>query len=477
MRSQLQRRLTYGANVAVALVLAAVLVVMANWLANKYPYRHDFVQTSDLYRLSDKTKSVLRALPTNVHFYVFSNPQDSELYGKLDRLLQAYGDVSRRVSFTMVDSIRDIAKFRALVRELSVDAPDTVVVVYGDQKKVLGEMDLADFRFAHDYNTGGQIKKMSQYKAEQAFTSALLELMHPVKLTTQFSVKHGEKSIFVFGADGLSEARRFLARDNLEAQPLELVTLQSLTPSNCALLIVAGPTKPFLEAEVNLLRRYLLDGGRALLLLDPELKSGLEDLLLEFNVKVGNNVVVDPERRLPYASPLQLVAALYGDHPITRRLQTFTMFFLVRSVAVRDPQNSVNVADELILTGNKGWGEVKTEGDTFRFNEEEDLPGPVSVGVTVENKKSGMRLIVIGDSDFITNCEIVQGANRDLFLNAVNWLLKREFLVAIGTKTVVEMKRLELDSLQLTVVTVLVIGVIPALALVAGLAVWLTRRR
>lgn len=43
MRSQTLRRLTYGANVAVALVLAAALVVMANWLANKYPRRHDFV--------------------------------------------------------------------------------------------------------------------------------------------------------------------------------------------------------------------------------------------------------------------------------------------------------------------------------------------------------------------------------------------------------------------------------------------------
>ncbi len=477
MRSQLQRRLTYGANVTVALALAGILVVMANWLANKYPYRHDFVQTSDLYRLADKTKSVLHELATNVHFYVFSNPQDSELYGKLDRLLRAYGDVSRRVSFTMVDSIRDIAKLRALVRKLSVDAPDTVVVVYGDQKKVLGEMDLADFRFEHDYNTGGQIKKLRLFKAEQAFTSALLELMHPVKLTTRFTVKHGEKSIFVSGADGLSEARRFLDRDNLESAPLELVTLQALTQSNCSLLIVAGPVKPFLEAEVNLLRRYLRDGGRALILLDPELKSGLEELLAEFNVNVGNNVVVDPERHLPYASPLQLIIGIDGDHPITRRLQSFTMFFLARSITVRDAQNSVNVAEELIVTGDKGWGEIKTEGDTFRFDAAEDLAGPVSVGVTVENKKSGMRLVVIGDADFITNREIVQGDNRDLFLNAVNWLLKREFLVAIGTKTVVEMKRLDLDKRQLTVVTVSVIGVIPALALVAGLAVWLTRRR
>jgi hypothetical protein len=153
------------------------------------------------------------------------------------------------------------------------------------------------------------------------------------------------------------------------------------------------------------------------------------------------------------------------------------MFFLARSVSIRDPRNTVNVGDELIMTGRRGWGETRTDGDTFRFDEGEDLRGPVSVGVAVENQKSGLRLVVIGDADFITNREIVQGGNRDLFLSAANWLLKREFLVAVETKTVVEMKRLELNKPQLNIITLTVIGVVPALALAVGLMVWLLRRR
>jgi len=318
---------------------------------------------------------------------------------------------------------------------------------------------------------------MKAFKAEQAFTSAILELMSPIKQNVKFSVKHGEKSIYVYNADGLSEAKRFLARDNLEVEPLELIALPDLAQTNCDVLVIAGPTRKFLDPEINVLRRYLLNGGRALILLDPEIATGLEPLLKEFNVTVGNNVVVDPERRLPYASPLQLVIGLYGDHPITRRLQTFTMFFLARSVSVLDAGNTVNVASELLMTGRRGWGETETDGDTFRFDEDKDLVGPVSVGVTVENEKSGLRLIVIGDADFITNREITQGGNRDLFLNSVNWLLKREFLVSVGTKTIVEMKRLELDKFQLSVITLLVIGVVPALSLLAGLFVWLARRQ
>jgi len=477
MRSQLKRRLTYGANITVALLLAVALAVMANWLANKYPRRHDFIQTSDLYKLSDKTRNVLTALKTNVHFYVFSNPEDSELYTKLERLLAAYKDCSRQVDFTMVDSIRDIAKLRALVREMEVNEPDTVVVQYGDQKKLLTEMAMADFTFDHDFYTGNQIKRMKTFKAEQAFTSAILELMNPVKQHVKFSVKHGEKGILVYNADGLSDARRYLQRDNLEVEPLELIALPSLAETNCDVLVIAGPTRKFLEPEINVLRRYLLSGGRAMVLLDPEIESGLEPLLQEFNVAVGNNIVVDPARRLPYASPLQLVIGVYGRHPVTRALQTFTMLFLARAVSVIDAGNTVNIGTDLLETSPRGWGETDTGGDTFRFDEDKDQPGPVTVGVAIANEKTGMRLVVIGDADFITNREISQGGNRDLFLNGVNWLLNREFLVLVGTKTIVEMKRLELDKFQLSMITLLVMGVVPALSLLAGLFVWLARRQ
>ncbi|MCX7848073.1 MAG: GldG family protein [bacterium] len=477
MRSQFVRRLTYGSNVALAVVLAAALVVMVNWLANKYPRRHDFIQTSDLYQLSEKTKNVLKELRQDVEFYYFSNPQESELYSKIERLLKAYQAETPHVKVRLADTIRDIAELRKLVRELSVDEPDTVVIKYGEGKKVLTEMKLADFRFLHDDYTGGQIKKLKTLKAEQAFTSAILELMNPVKIQARFTVHHGEKSTQSYGDDGYSEARRYLERDGISVSPIELVGLQEVSGTNCDVLIIAGPTKRFMDYEINLIRRYLNQGGRAVIALDPEMETGIEELVSEYNVKVGKDIVVDPELQLPYASPLQLIAARYSGHPITRRLQTYTTFFLARSVSVADYQNEVNRAEELVTTTRRGWGETETEKDTFKFNEGEDVEGPVSVGVAVENKKTGMRMVVVGDADFFTNREIGNGANRDLFLNMVNWAMKREYLVAIGAKTVKEMRRLDLNALQLWAVTIMVMVVVPLLAVLAGIVVYLRRRQ
>ena len=475
MRKQFTRRIAFGANVALSIILILALVVMANWIAKKYPKNYDFVQTSNLYKLSDKTKNIIKSLNQDVEFYVFSNPQDSELYSKIQRLLKAYNTVSPRVKLTMVDPVRDINKVRILARDLNVEEPDTVVVKIGDNKKVLTEMDMADFKFRHNDYTGGQIKDMKQFKAEQAFTSAILELINPKKIYAKFTVKHGEKNIFGYKNDGMSEAKRYLLRDNITAEPIELISLSEIT--NCDVLVVAGPTRKFLPHEVNLVRHYLNNGGRAMIMLDPEMESGLEPLMKEYNVKIGNDIVVDPERQIPSLSPMQLFIGLYKDHPITRTLKTFTIFPIARSVSVLDDDNKVNVARALAMTSGRGWGETDTDSEKFKFDLNTDNEGPISVTVIVENNKTGMRIAVFGDSDFVSNRNFPTGANKDIFMNTINWLVKRELLISIGPKTITEMKRLNFNAFQLKMITIIVIVAVPLASVIAGFIVYLRRKQ
>ncbi len=475
MRKQFTRRITFGANVALSIILVFALVVMANWIAKKYPKSYDFVQTSNLYKISDKTKNILNSLNQKVEFFVFSNPQDSELYSKIQRLLKAYKNVSPNVEFTMVDPVRDINKVRLLARDLNVEEPDTVVVKIGENKKVLTEMDMADFKFRHNDYTGGQIKDMKQFKAEQAFTSAILELINPKKIYAKFTVKHGEKNIFGYKDNGMSEAKRYLLRDNITAEPIELVSLSEIT--NCDVLVIAGPTRKFLPNEVNLIRNYLNNGGRAMVMLDPEVKSGLAPLLKEYNIKIGDDIVVDPERQIPSLSPIQLVVGLYADHPITQKLKTFTIFPIARSVSIINEKNKVYKARELAVTSGRGWGETDTDSEKFKFDLKTDNEGPMSVAVIVENKKTGMRLATFGDSDFATNRDLSKGANKDFFLNTMNWLVKREILISIGPKTIAEMKRLNFNAFQLKMITLVVIVAVPLASVVVGFIVYLRRKQ
>ena len=84
-------------------------------------------------------------------------------------------------------------------------------------------------------------------------------------------------------------------------------------------------------------------------------------------------------------------------------------------------------------------------------------------------------MVVIGTSRFVDNSSL-GGGNLDLFMNSVNWLLQRQQLMAISPKMPDEF-RLDMSPGQQHAVYTLVIGGLPLLVAIIGVAVWLSRRK
>ncbi len=104
--------------------------------------------------------------------------------------------------------------------------------------------------------------------------------------------------------------------------------------------------------------------------------------------------------------------------------------------------------------------------------------GPLPFAMAVSSSASKTRLVVFGDSDFAANgpLQAVQNfGNQDLFAGAVNWLAEEESMVAIGPKTP-DSRPLMLPpgSSRLVVFSSLIL--LPLVVIVAGIAVWWTRR-
>ena len=87
-----------------------------------------------------------------------------------------------------------------------------------------------------------------------------------------------------------------------------------------------------------------------------------------------------------------------------------------------------------------------------------------------------MRLVVVGDSDLATNTQLQNVPNATFLANALNWLVERETLVGIPPKQPEQVK-LSLTSTQLSRLTWLVLIILPGLVILAGLTVYLRRRR
>ena len=73
----------------------------------------------------------------------------------------------------------------------------------------------------------------------------------------------------------------------------------TLTLAMLSVLVVAGPSNDLLAQEIDLLRAYLENGGKMLVLLDPPDSAdapnpeNLMGLLQEWGIEVGRDIVVD----------------------------------------------------------------------------------------------------------------------------------------------------------------------------------------
>lgn len=463
---------------AVGVILAVVLVVMVNWLGARHYLRSDW--TGDrIYSLSDKSVNVVKSLENEVAAIVFMTPA-SAMYTETKELLARYQAASNRLRVEFIDPDREPLRTRQLAQEFGVTVANTVVFTAGDRKKYVTGDQLVEY----DYSgmQFGQPPRVKAFKGEEQFTAALLAVDDPRQPVLCFTTGHGERQLSGHSDEGLSSLAEFLGRDNLATE--EVVLLAGVVPEHCAVLVVAGPTAPFNAVELEAVRVYLSGGGRALMLLDPLLggqqrPSGLEDVVLEFGVQVNEDLVVDPSQKLPFMSLAAVYASSFRAHPVTDAMTGLGVVFPVaRSVTATAAEGVRSSA--MVTTTESGWGERDVAGAVAGRGVERhegDTPGPVPLAVAAHGEEGeGFRLVVIGDSDFLTNGWLANAGNLNLALNALNWLSQREQALGIAPREP-EQVQLTLDAGQLRFMVLLALLGVPGAGVVLGVLAWWRRRR
>jgi ABC-type uncharacterized transport system involved in gliding motility auxiliary subunit len=108
--------------------------------------------------------------------------------------------------------------------------------------------------------------------------------------------------------------------------------------------------------------------------------------------------------------------------------------------------------------------------------------GPLDAAIAVEGKQKdskaprNTRLVVFGTSNFANNNFSRYGANSDFFLNATAWVMEDESTISIRAKDE-GASRVELSQKQGMFIFLLTVIVIPVSIAVAGIVVWVLRRR
>ena len=468
----------YGTSSIVNAALSILILGGMGFLSVRYAHRFD-VSESGVHTMALQTTELLKNLDQDVSMTaLFTEAEAPAVRDLLDR----YDFSSDRISLRFVDP----NAAPGLVASLEITSEDLARGV------VRLELE------------SGEAISLSEF-SEPAVTNAIRRLVMSTGKKVYFLEGHNERTIKAgapggaaqpFGAqatssagaaapDAYGRAAQALRNETYEVESLLLATMEAV-PSDASALVIVGPTRPLLAHEIDAVRNFVESGGSVFVAIDPRSQTNLYALLETWGITLGDDVIVDQALAVFGQATTPIAGEYDSQHPITKLLREPTLFPQARSVEV-DPTQRSNYS-VLVKTGPESWAERDLEAWRTSGRAEfgaEDLEGPVPVAIAgtpqVESDAAGGagtsgRIVVFGDSDFATNEFIDALRNRDLFINAVNWLAGDIEQISIRPN-VARASSFQMTQDEFRRIQYLSLFVLPEAIAICGVIVWWRRRR
>lgn len=496
------RKWRFGLDAAVRTAAVFAVVVMVNYLGNRY-YHRQFLSEQTRIHLSPRTISVVNALTNQVKVTIYYDKED-RLYPDILALLNEYRNLNPRLQITTVDYRWDAAEAQRVKKDYklpeAVDASEKsetkneknfVIFDSAGRQKVVNGNALADFKLEQTANNQDAkglefTRKLTAFHGEMLFTSCLLAISSPKPFKAYVLQGHGEHNLDSGDeVSGYLNFKSLLQRNYIQPEPLSLIGTNEV-PADCDLLIIPGPRAPIPEAALEQIERYLTGGGRLFALFNafPDRLTGLEKVLYAgWGVLVGDSIVRDPDhsayRTKNGGEAGDVVVGAFAKHPAVNALLGYNLDFIqpraISPRSARDKEADAPKVEVLIATE----ATATLNDDPTRKQRRYPLAVAVekAAPLGVATAHGSTRMIVVGDSFFLGNEPIKRFANADFAEYAVNWLLDRpQLTTGIGPGTFTEF-RVQLTAEQLKTIQWLLLAALPGGVLLLGGLVWLRRQK
>ncbi len=452
------RQTKYTAYVSVYMIVILAILATANWLADGHNKSYDST-SNKRYSLSDQTEKIVKNLKQDVTITYFDKTSE---FSRAHDLLDRYDNLSSRLKVNYVDP----DKKPQLTRAMGVRTLGTIFVEAGNRRE--------------------EAKSLT----EEEITGALIRALKSGERWACLVSGSGEHSLDDSSRTGYSTMKDALEKNNYKTRTISLLEKPEV-PKDCTVLIVAGPTKDYITPEVNAIKTYVENGGRALFMVDPALKMGHQEagdnpelvkLLEDWGVTLNNNLVLDTSGigQLFGLGPEVPLVSNYESQPIVRDMKgTATVFPLVRSLETKSADKTT--VEKLFETSDNSYATTNLSSPEIRIDPRKDKKGPLTLAAagTYNTGKQGEqgRFVVVGSSSWAGNGFLPARSigNRDLFLNMMNWLSSDEDLIAIRPHEP-EDRRLSLTRAQMARIFYSSVIGFPLVIILGGFAVWWKRR-
>jgi hypothetical protein len=473
-------------GVQVAVLLG--LLVMVNLLAAKFPARMDMTSRRT-YALSAMAEDLLRTMKYDVEIWVNLDPglsEDKALPNAMGVLGEMLSEFTRRTDHVKVYFLTgpNTKRYDEFQKHWSAVTPATLFVLArldGNRtnKKTIDIQEM--------YQGNGSTGEVSVFRGEPLVVQTIRDLGGITKRIVYES--EGHRETVTGDVRKMSTLSNFLRlNEGIEVRRLPLNEYKTI-PVDCDLLMIMAPEQPFLENELGVIRDYIERGGSLLVTMRPKVRTGIESLLEEYSVKVGDDVVLDPQQYSP-PSRANLVVVDFNIHPVNRQMAN-VQFLLPHCCSVDPIQRRDNswTITPLAMAGPGSWGE---KGDlspgSVQKPDPDERQGNVKLIVAVEKiakfpmdeKHKMARIIVWGSAlpftnEVLKNPYVFQTVQGQYVINHFRWLMDRQ-LLEIPEK-IIHVKPVTMSAKALDQMGYVINWGFPAFGVALGLLAWYLRRK
>jgi len=194
-------------------------------------------------------------------------------------------------------------------------------------------------------------------------------------------------------------------------------------------LIIAASKTKWLPKEIDTVLAYLKAGGNLLVLREQNdsLPQEIENYLA---INMNKGILIDwqgYQSGTPH--PAILIVNDFSSHVVNTNIDSLLAFPWSVGLEIDEKKSSDESEYQTILKSHRGvWNEFNSDATELSFNrgigEQQKSFG---LAFSIENEKLNQRMIVVGDSSFLSDSTINNYANRQFSLNLISWLTAQKF--------------------------------------------------
>ena len=472
----------HGAYSVGLTVLVIAVVIVFNLIVGQIPeaYRNLDVSSTKIYDISDTTTELLDSLDSDVDMTVLAVKDSTD--ERITTFLSRYAALSDKIHMEWIDPVLHpsaLTDYDTTENTIVVSCEDTgkTITVSFDDILVLDEYSY------YYYGT----ESYTEFDGEGQLTGAVNYVTNDTDHTIYQTTGHGESSLSTTITDLMEKNSYTLSEVNL--------LMTTSVPDDCDLLLMDAPTTDLSADESEMLRSYLADGGKVMILFGDTSSAelpNLSEVLSEYGMEAADGYIADPTRCYQgnyyyifpelsvsgdmadgISSEMVLLTNAHGMNLVDPARDTISTTSFMSS-----SDQSYAVTEETQEQGSYTLGAVATEKIENSDEDTEDTDGgddEAADSDSAETEESRLTVISAGSliDQSITDA-FPQLENTKLFMNAVTANFEGVQNLSIEAKSL----GTEYNTMQhVGLLSFLVIFGIPAVILIGGFVVWFRRRR